>query len=164
VLPSFNNTLNISRALLGKSPVRTNRERCRERIHRGFAVHVGVELRKAGIRGSPCCQVSTTRSTFRGLFWANLPYARTGSAAANGSAVASRPPLAQIFMSAGSGTRHRADPCKTGLIEAVRRVTVTQQYVQRFTCWFGRIPYAAEKHTHFADVKPAACAMRFDGF
>jgi hypothetical protein len=45
--------------------------------------------------------------------------------------------LIQIFVEPGSEARHRAAPCKTGLVEAARRAAGIQQHAQRFACRIG---------------------------
>jgi hypothetical protein len=109
------------------------------RTESGVPAPVELDLCKTGFRGSPCYRNTTTRSTFRVLFWAPpIPCARTASVARmdrRGSA----PPLAWFLVVLGSKARHRADPCKTGLTEAARRATRTQQHAQRFACFLGRV-------------------------
>jgi hypothetical protein len=63
-----------------------------------------------------------------------------GAAFAERVAVALQPLMPRFFVLAGSGARHRADPCKTEINEAVRRATWYP--VARSACRFGRIPCA----------------------
>jgi hypothetical protein len=58
--------------------------------------------------------------------------------------VASRHSLRWNFVSAGSEARNRADPCKTGLIEAVRRAAAIQQCVPPWAT----IPCARTGHAY----------------
>jgi hypothetical protein len=120
-LPESNNTLNVPHRA---NPLRTNRVRSRERIAvasrtrwPGFSwrldqgLAIGQTPAKTGLRGgSPRYRNPTARSTCR-IGCQSLAH-EPGNATREDRR-GSANPLARIFVSAGSGARHRADPCKT---------------------------------------------------
>jgi predicted transposase YbfD/YdcC len=64
-------------------------------------------------------------------------------------------PLRWNFVAAGSGARRRADPCKTGLIEAARCATGIQKHVSRAGSGRGVKGPATEERRHFISNLPA---------
>jgi hypothetical protein len=123
------------------NPFRTNRRALREQVAVASRPCGHPDLRVGWIRGSPCPLESKQHAQRFACLIGRIPCARTGALTREdrrGYAAL----LAWVFVAARSGTRHRADPCKTGLIKAVRRATGIQKHTQRFTCRIGRIPCA----------------------
>jgi hypothetical protein len=87
-----------------------------------------------------------------------IPCVRIGSSFAERIAVRFAAPMPRIFVSAGSGARHRADPCKTRHIAAARRITgiPTTRSTFRVPVWANPLRTNRERLT----PKGSPCASR----